>query len=158
MVAPALGVLAARGADACLAPVRRESWATAIAAVLALAVAGEAMRTVRPFPLSPQRRAVAEAAGWWRGGPYSTRLVLGSHPAWILEAGIDRYDPAVYRRLTRASLEAAPAGSVIFWDSHYSDRLAWQTPKVVLEDPSFRLLRSWSSPRFEMHAFEKVAQ
>ena len=158
MVAPALGVLAARGADACLAPVRRESWATALAAALALAVAGEAMRIVRPFPLSPERRAVAEAAAWWRDGPYSTRLVLGSHPAWVLEAGIDRYDPTIYRRMTRASIETAPAGSVVFWDSHFSHRLRWQTPKAVLEDPSFRLLRSWSGPPFEIHAFEKVAE
>lgn len=103
------------------------------------------------------RPAIA-AGQWLAASPYGARFTLGSHIWQQYAAGLDPYDPARFRGITPAEVEAAPPGTVIVWDSHYAHRLVWNTPLALLQDPRrFRLLKAWEQPTFQLYIFEKTA-
>lgn len=130
--------------------------------VLAIAVAALAIVSaplaVRPFELNNEQRVALEAGRWLRDNNHSEQLVLGSH-IWLQHgAALDPFEPARFRNITPDELAAAPVGTVVAWDSHYSHRLVWRTPLELLQDPArFQPLKSWQEADFQLYLFEKVA-
>ena len=126
--------------------------------LLSLAVAAMTLPGIKPFRLSRERMAVIDVARWFETGPYTNRKVLSSHVWFPYAAGLDRYDPRVYGYTTPENIEAAPPGSLVIWDTHYSPRLHFGTPLELLKDnPRFRLLHHRAPhDAFEVYVFEKL--
>jgi tetratricopeptide (TPR) repeat protein len=71
-----------------------------------------------------ERRIVSAVSRIYNEAGFGNRFTLVSHNwfFWINENS-DRNDTLRYQRLTLKQIAASPAGSIIFWDSHYSNRL-----------------------------------
>lgn len=124
---------------------------------IVLAVMATTVPQVRPFELDAEHKQVIAAAEWYKAGGYSRRLVLASHMWFIYAVGLDYYDQRECQPITPENIGEAPAGSIIVWDSHYSDRLVWHTPLFLLEDGrKFKLIRVWSEGDFRVLVFEKL--
>jgi len=151
-------LIAAAGAVLPAVPRAAPRVAEATALALGALAVVTAVLPVRPFQLVEEQQSAIAAGQWLRESPYGTRFTLGSHIWQQYAAGLDPYDPARFRGITPAEVEAAPPGTVIVWDSHYSHRLVWNTPLALLQDPRrFRLLKAWEQPTFQLYIFEKTA-
>jgi hypothetical protein len=123
--------------------------------VIGLAVS--TLSLVQPFSSTLERQITARAADWFSGSKYTDRLVLASHTYFKYSADLDEFDPNVFLQITPQNIERAPLGSIIVWDSHYSHRLAWNTPLEMLQNQSrFRLLQSWDENNFQLYIYEKI--
>jgi len=61
--------------------------------------------------------------------------------------------------ITVPNINQSAAGSIIVWDSHYSNRLVYNTPLQFLQDGArFRLLRSWQAGDAQVFIFEKLSE
>jgi hypothetical protein len=159
IVAPVVGVLAARGVESLPGISNQRALAVALALGLVALSAGETLRTVRPFRLNPERQTVIQAATWFRSSEYRGRPVLGSHVWFPFAADMDRYDRRKFLPITPENVDSSTVGSVVFWDSHYSHRLQFQTPESKLGDPArFRRIRTWSCDGFRICAIVKIAK
>lgn len=71
-----------------------------------------------------ERSIVSTVSHIYNESGLNNRFTMVAHNwfFWINE-NADRNDTLHYRRLTKQQLKAAPEGSVIIWDSHYSNRL-----------------------------------
>ena len=113
---------------------------------------------IQPFDLTPEQHLVIEAANWYRASAYQDRLILGSHTLFVYTSEIDPYDEAHYRAITPVEIAKAPAGSLIVWDSHYSNRLVWKTPLNLLQNQAqFQLLQSFQKDGIAIYIFLKKA-
>lgn len=166
IISPIVGVLAAVGFDRLwsAAAGARDLPGTRIpiphlAGVLAaIALAAQTASAVKPFMLTPARMTAMEAARWFKSSPYADRLVVCSHVWFAYAADLDRHDTSTYLSMTADAIEAAPPGSIIVWDRHYSPRLHFLVPLEYLQDPNrFRpLYRGAGGRKFEIHVFEKM--
>ncbi|HYF63607.1 MAG TPA: hypothetical protein VD886_12385 [Herpetosiphonaceae bacterium] len=127
------------------------------AACVVVAALGVGLR-IRPFQLTPVQQAAAAAGRWVAEQPPGSGLLIGTHPWMAYAWGGDVYDPQRYRQINQAVIAGAPAGSLIVWDSHYSDRMIWQVPLSLLRDsPQFALRRDLSGAGFQVYIYEKIA-
>ena len=113
--------------------------------------------TVQPYRINSEQQQAWEAGQWLRASAYRNRVVLASHVWFTYGSGVDPYDRTVSRPIMPREIDDAPVGSIVVWDSHYSARLVWQTPRALVQsDPRLRLLRQFKSGGFEMNVYEKV--
>jgi hypothetical protein len=132
-------------------------YAAGVAAQALLIMLLTVLLTVQPYRINGEQQQAWEAGQWLRASDYRNRVVLGSHAWFTYGSGVDPYDRAAYRPIMPNEIDAAPVGSVIVWDSHYSARLVWQTPHALVQrDPRFQLLRQFTNRGFELDVYEKV--
>ncbi len=133
-----------------------------VAAALFVAIAFVYAVTAEP-PLrpDPEQEAVLALWNWFAASEWVEAPVIASHPWFLRElAAVGRLPRGGVPLTKRSAIEAAPAGSVIIWDSHYSIR-----PPEELQlrdfkfDPRFRLLRESiaTNRRFSAYALLKAA-
>jgi hypothetical protein len=170
LVAPAVGVLAALGVQWLLEALARWlpaalPWRAALpavaggllAAVLIVVLAVTTLSSVKPFGLTQEQQLEIQAAAWLTRGPYAGRRVLGSDTYFLFAAGLDPYDPRAFQPITLPNIEGSAAGSLIVWDSHYSNRLVYNTPLPYLQDPAhFQPLQSWTRSDVQIYIFQKL--
>lgn len=124
--------------------------------VAVLAVVLTTLSVVRPFELTLEQLAVQEAVDWYRATGADQRLTLGAHVWFTYLNGLDPYETQRYRALTPESLEEAPEGAIVVWDSHYAHRLNYGVPLSMLIDSGcYALLQDFGSGGFHLHIFEK---
>jgi hypothetical protein len=153
-VAPIVGVLAALGFEKVF--LRSTVVKTCGIGIVAAAVIMTLVQ-VRPFQITPERIMASEAGRWFITSEYRDRMVLGAHVWFYYAAGVDKRDEKVSRPITPDNIRAAPAGTIIVWDSHYAHRLGYKTPLEMLTgNPQFREIRRWDNGRSRIIAFEKL--
>ncbi|HEU5014084.1 MAG TPA: hypothetical protein VFT66_16295 [Roseiflexaceae bacterium] len=134
-----------------------QRFAAGLAAQALLVMLLTVLLTVRPYRINDEQQQAWEAGQWLQASAYHNRVVLGSHAWFTYGSDVDPYSRAVYRPIMPSEIDAAPVGSIIVWDSHYSARLVWQTPRALVQrDPRLRLLRQFRSKGFELDVYEKV--
>ena len=79
--------------------------------------------TVKPLERSDEDIAMEKVVEWARDQTLHELPVLANHSLFYYFYGMSRYDfPEGATTITRQSIESARAGTVILWDSHYSNR------------------------------------
>lgn len=125
--------------------------------ILILMVVTSTLVQVQPYYLTEEQKAVVDAANWYKDQGYENSITFGSHIWFVYAAGIDPLDRTGYRPLTLDEIEKAPAGSLVIWDSHYSDRLIWNVPLETLRaSERYKEVRSSKGESFELHMFQIV--
>lgn len=170
VISPAVGVLSAIGLEKftesfiAIFPVFSRHNRRAVVTVLLtlgilMGLVVPSLNRVQPFYLNEEQQIVIQAANWFKNSIYNDRLVLGSHVYFLYTADLDNFDRNVFLRITPDNVQQAPEGSIIVWDSHYSHRLSWSTPREILQDKTrFRLLQTWEKGNFEISIYEKLMQ
>jgi hypothetical protein len=152
---PAVGILAAVGFEKIFRGETAKAWGIGVL----VAAAVMTLIQVRPFQITRERIMASEAGRWFITGEYRDRLVLGSHVWFYHSAGLDRFDEKVSQRITPDNLRAAPDGTIVVWDSHYSHRLQYKTPlRMLTGNPQCREIRRWENGRTRIIVFEKLTK
>ncbi|MCX6136929.1 MAG: hypothetical protein NTV54_05470 [Ignavibacteriales bacterium] len=132
---------------------------TALSAVLF------AFIVVKPLRISPEHSQIKEAAAWAQTQQVEAQPVLANHNVFFYFYGKSgRRFQHGSASIDSATVAAAPVGSYIFWDSHYSYRPEWN-PKMVQYDyflnrpAQFKPVRQFVTPdrRFGLLVFQKIA-
>jgi hypothetical protein len=123
---------------------------------------GFTMIDEKPMKLDPERITIQEATNWWKSHGYENRVTLNNHMFFYFNLGVDQLkNPVKFPGLLKATLKKAPVGSIVLWDSHYSNRPEYHldVPMEYLENnPNFKFLEQFVSAdrRFGIVALEKV--
>jgi hypothetical protein len=135
---------------------RRAPLGAALLLAIALLYAVTAEPPLKP---DPEQEAVLALSTWFAGSEWAAAPVIASHPWFLRElAASGRLPAGGVPLVKRSAIEAAPPGTVIIWDSHYSIR-----PPEGMQlrdfkfDPRFRLLRESiaTNRRFAAYAIAK---
>jgi hypothetical protein len=138
-----------------------------LAALLAVCAVGFALLTVRPITLSSEDAIMLRVVEWAKKERFESGPMLVNHPLFFYYQGRLAGDfPHGAEKITRERVEAAPVGTKILWDSHYSYRPEFDDTQVdftyFMERPDrFRLMtepRYFSDREFWMLVFEKIAE
>lgn len=115
-----------------------------------------------PLKLSPENAAVKDYSLWAKQ-TYPDRKWLTNHNMVPFYAGMDYSDTLHLSMMYQKTIHAAPVGSIVLWDTHYSDRPEYQmdVPASFMEQhaTSLKVLREFLSTdrRFLCRAYEKTA-
>jgi hypothetical protein len=130
-----------------------------VASLLVIAALGYAVAAEPPLRPSPEQEAVLHLSQWYLASEPAATPVIASHPWFLLaldRAG--RLPPGGVPLVKRPAIEAAPPGTIVLWDSHYSIR-----PPDGMQlgdfkfDPRFERLQESiaSTRRFTAYALRK---
>jgi len=166
VMAPAVGVLATIGLEKFFESFttlfstslqHRYEVVTLVAKIsIVLGLAVFTVSSVQPFYLNEEQQVVIQAANWFKNSDYKDRLVLGSHIYFEYVIDRDVLDRSAFLPITLQNVYQSPKGSIIVWDSHYSNHLDWNTPLEILQDGTrFHLLQSWNKGDFKLFIYEK---
>ena len=127
VAAPFWGVLSARGWEwffARFALPRPLLWSAI--AVLAPPIAANAMRPVVPIPLSPEWVVARDIAAWCNSPEirHGHPRLMAAHPGIFYFLDISPCDRRRIEPWTPASLQSAPAGTLLLWDPIYPSQNA----------------------------------
>ena len=126
-----------------------------------------ALLAVRPLPLSSEDLMMQDVVAWSKANEVEERPVLATHPLFYYYYDKARPDfEAGASSLSGQTLDEAPPGTFIVWDSHYSYRPRLREHPVnytdLLEQPErFRLVRDpfvTADRRFGVFVFEKTGE
>jgi hypothetical protein len=126
-----------------------------------LITAGYTFLTEKPKQEGTENISVNKIAEWYKQNSNSSSEVLYNHSLILFYANIYGRDKDKFKILNMKSLEEAPKGSIIIWDSHYSYRPEYKndTKLESLQDKAkYKLLNQVSSTdgRFTSFIFEKL--
>ncbi len=117
---------------------------------------------VQPRKLSPENIAVKETADYVAGiNGINNREKLSNHTMIQFYSPSYRADPLTFKRLDSKELAAAPKGTIIIWDSHYSYRPEFKNDvkleTIRTDSAQYKLLKEFVSTdkRFGSFVFEK---
>lgn len=118
---------------------------------------------VEPKKLSPENITVKETAEFVDNLPdASSRQKLANHTFLLFYSSHYKENPDSYKRLNSKTLNEAPKGSYIIWESHYGYRPEF-TNDIQLEtlqnNKNYMLVKQFVSAdkRFGAFVFEKVS-
>ncbi|MDH7515058.1 MAG: hypothetical protein QHI48_04170 [Bacteroidota bacterium] len=132
------------------------------AVLLALLALVYTFATEKPRKLDPEAAGMKELAEWYQSQPESFRHrpLYCNHVLFRYFADIDINDKERDRPLQLKTLEQAPAGSVVIWDSHYGNsQFGGDVPFEYFKDnPNYRYIHDIVSTdrRFQALVFEKT--
>ncbi len=114
-----------------------------------------------PIAKSPEHKTVEAMAEWYRNQGYDDRTTLINHAVFYYNLGRykDRENPK-WPGLYLETVEAAPAGSIVIWDSHYSYRPEYGMDvniEFFKKNPGYVLVKQFvsSDKRYVAIVFEK---
>lgn len=122
---------------------------------------------VEPKQLSPENITVKEAAEYIETLPEKdSRLKLVNHSFVRFYSPAFKNNPHSFKFINSKTLNEAPKGSYIIWETHYGmrdkmagdDGLFWDVPVTVFRDTSkYKLLKAFTSSdrKFEAYVIEK---
>jgi len=130
-----------------------------ITAVIILTI-GFTFYTEKPKQQSPENTAVDQIAEWYKDNSGKYNEVLYDHSLILFYADIFGPQKEKFKLLNMKSLEEAPKGTLIIWDSHYSYRPEYKndTKLEYLENnPEYKPVNKFisSDKRFAAFIFEK---
>ncbi len=119
---------------------------------------------IRPYPISPENETMKKVALWAKERHVEEHRILVNHSLFFYHLGMLKSDVKEgSETITKESVEKAPAGTIIVWDSHYSFRPTLKENQMnydyYLKDKErFRLLMQFISrdKRFGVFIFEKL--
>ncbi len=139
-------------------PAARAALGASVLVALALVHAVIAEPPLRP---DPEQEAVLALWSWFAASDRAAAPVIASHPWFLRElSAAGRLPVGGVPLVKRSAIEAAPPGTMVIWDSHYSIR-----PPEGMElrdfkfDPRFRMRKESiaTNRRFAAYAIEKTA-
>ncbi len=127
----------------------------------ALLSVGYTFYTEKPKQQGPENITVNQMADWYKSNVDKSTQVLYNHSLILFYGDIFGEQKKKFTILTKKSLEEAPKGTIIVWDSHYSYRpeYKYDTPLEFLQNnPNYKLLNQFmsSDKRFGAFIFEKI--
>ncbi len=110
------------------------------------ASAGYTLITEPPIGLIPERAVMKQVAEWYARNDIDQRPTYANH-IWFFYAGGYDYLGDEFPRVTVANLDAAPVGSIVIWENHYSHRLFGDVqPGYFQNNPNFKTIGQLRAP------------
>lgn len=79
--------------------------------------------------MNAERFMIQEAVDFYKANNFDQSPMTYASHGWFYWAGhFDKNDKRKYSKITRAAIDKAPEGSIIFWENHYSNRLGSDVP------------------------------
>jgi len=124
-------------------------------------IMGFTFYTEKPKQQSPENMALDQMAEWYNRDANKSPEVLYNHSLLLFYGNIFGEEKNKFRILNMKSLEEAPKGSIIIWDSHYSYRPEYKNDtklEYLQNNPNYKLINQFMSPdrRFAAFVFEKL--
>jgi hypothetical protein len=122
---------------------------------------------VEPKQLSPENISVKETAEFLDSMPdKDSRLKLTNHSFIRFYSSSFKNNPQAFKFINSKTLNEAPKGSYIIWETHYGmrekmagdDGLMWDVPVTTFQDTTkYKLIKAFTSSdkRFEAYIIEK---
>jgi hypothetical protein len=122
---------------------------------------GFTLFTEKPKQQSPENETLSEMAEWFNKDGKNPPEVLYNHSLILFYGNIFGAERDKFKILNMKSLEEAPKGTLIIWDSHYSYRPEYKNDtklEYLQNNPNFKLINQFMSPdrRFAAFIFEKL--
>lgn len=141
--------------------VSARSTINALALTVIVVSIGYTFMTEKPKQESPENKYVAQIAGWYNQTANKDAEVLYNHSLIFFYGDIFGEQKKHFKVLNHKSLNEAPKGTIVIWDSHYSFRPEYKNDVQVnsLQDSTkFKPLTQLVSPdkRFGVFIFEKL--
>lgn len=117
--------------------------------------------TEKPKQQTPENTAINNIAEWYKQNKNNSPEVLYNHSLIIFYGNITGTEKQNFKILNMKSLEEAPKGSLVVWDSHYSYRPEYKNDtqlEFLEKNPNYKLLTQFASSdrRFAAFIFEKL--
>jgi hypothetical protein len=116
--------------------------------------------TEKPKQQSPENTTVDLIANWYNKSIDKSAEVLYNHSLILFYGNIYGADKERFKLLNMKTLEEAPKGAIVIWDSHYSYRPEYKNDtklEYLQNNQSYKLLNQFLSPdrRFGAFIFQK---
>ncbi len=116
--------------------------------------------TEKPKEQSPENTALNQVAESYNGSFKNTPEVLYNHSLILFYGNIYGEQKFKFKILNLKSLEEAPKGTLVIWDSHYSFRPEYKNDcklETLQNNPNFKPVNQFisSDKRFAAYLFEK---
>ncbi|RPI14087.1 MAG: hypothetical protein EHM58_17220 [Ignavibacteriae bacterium] len=127
----------------------------------AIVTIGYTFISEKPKQQTPENIAVNNIADWYKQNKNNSPEVLYNHSLVLFYGDITGPEKQNFKILNMKSLEEAPKGSLVLWDSHYSFRPEYKNDtklEFLQNNPNYKLLNQISSAdrRFAAFIFEKL--
>lgn len=115
----------------------------------------------KPKEQSPENSIVKQVADFYESNYKNAPEVLYDHSLVLFYGNISGQEKTKFKILNIKSLDEAPKGSLILWDSHYSFRPEYKNDtklENLQNNPNFKLVNQFVSTdkRFAVYIFEKL--
>ncbi len=122
---------------------------------------GFTLYTEKPKQQSPENIVLTEIADWYNKDVNKSQEVLYNHSLILFYGNVFGEERNKFKILNMKSLEEAPKGTIVVWDSHYSYRPEYKNDtklEYLQNNPNYKLLNQFMSPdrRFAAFIYEKL--
>lgn len=127
----------------------------------AILVIGYTFYSEKPKQQGPENISVSQIADWYRKNTDKSKPVLYNHSLVLFYGDVYGEQKKNFKMLNLKSLEEAPKGTIIIWDSHYSYRPEYKNDtklEFLQNNTNYKLLNQFvsSDKRFGAFIFEKL--
>lgn len=115
----------------------------------------------KPKQQGTENISVSQVADWYRNNADKSSRVLYNHSLILFYGDVYGEQKKQFSMLNMRSLEEAPKGTIVIWDSHYSYRPEYKNDtklEFLQNNPNYKLLNQFvsSDKRFGAFIFEKL--